>query len=252
MANIVLAHGICGFGNILGFRNGFYFNSVAKLYRSKGHDVLEPTVDMLGSLQTRSDQLEAAIKAKWRDNEPIHIIAHSMGGLDARRVIKTNHAIGQRVKTLITIATPHLGSPVANARGLRLFVRGWVVSFFKWLAPATEDLQTRAILQNADRLSVKYITIACDRTLAAPGSLVFALTRCVGGLPREANDGVVEFSSASPGHNPPDLIWPVDHGGAIGWPSGYGFLALIPAVVKPPADHLARYKKLLNLLVKCS
>ena len=37
------------------------------------------------------------------------VLAHGMGGLDSRRVIALNNAVGQRVKTLITIDTPHLG-----------------------------------------------------------------------------------------------------------------------------------------------
>lgn len=249
MANIVLAHGIFLRGNFPGFRNGFYFNGVAKRYRSKGHVVLEPTVAVLGSLATRSAQLAQAIQAKWPGSEPVHIIAHSMGGLDARRVIELNEAIGQRVKTLITISTPHLGSPVANALGLPRFMQSWVVSFFKRFAPAVEDLQIRTSLQNADRPSVNYITIACDRSLAGSGSPLFALTRYIGGLPRKESDGLVAFASASPAQNLPNLVWPVDHGGAIGWPTGYGFLALLLAVVKPPADHLARYEKLLDWLV---
>jgi triacylglycerol esterase/lipase EstA (alpha/beta hydrolase family) len=35
------------------------------------------------------------------------VLARSMGGLGSRRMIALNNAIGQRVKTLITIAKPH-------------------------------------------------------------------------------------------------------------------------------------------------
>lgn len=248
MANIVLAHGILGCGSILWFKNGIYFNGVAKLYRSKGHDVLETTVSCLGSLKTRTEQLAAAIQAKWPDDEPIHIVAHSMGGLDSRRLIEVNQVIGSRVKTLITIATPHLGSPVANAQGLYPFIRQWFGGLIRWFTPAFKDLQVRHSLQNSEMASVKYITIACDKSRGTPGSPLFALTRFVGGLESKNNDGVVTFKSASPAGNSPSLVWPVDHGEAIGWPTGYGLLALIPAALKPSKEHLARYEKLLTLL----
>jgi hypothetical protein len=55
-------------------------------------------------------------------------------------------------------------------------------------------------------------------------------------------------SVPSPAASPPNLVWPVDHGGAIGWPSGYGGLAVLTALFKPPAKHLARYQSLLGLM----
>jgi len=47
--------------------------------------------------------------------EPLHVIAHSMGGLDARHAITNRKDIVTRVRTLVTIGTPHQGSPVAAA-----------------------------------------------------------------------------------------------------------------------------------------
>ena len=45
--------------------------------------------------------------------EPVHIIAHSMGGLDARYMI-SRLDMADRVLSLTTIATPHRGSPFAD------------------------------------------------------------------------------------------------------------------------------------------
>ena len=249
MANIVLAHGIAGCGNIFRFRHGFYFNRVAKLYTSKGHTVLEPTVAALGSLATRSDQLARAIKAKWPSDEPIHIVCHSMGGLDSRRMMALDNAMALRVKTLITIATPHLGSPLASAMCAGRFMPKWIARFIKRLAPACQDLQSRTALQDADQPSVKYITIACQRDEGLTASPLFAFSRLLGGLTRHKNDGVVEFASASPAQNLPVIFWPVDHGSAIGWPSGYCMLAVVPAVFRPPAAHLGRYEALLDFMI---
>ena len=48
----------------------------------------------------------------------VNIIAHSMGGLDARYAI-AKLGLADRVASLVTIGTPHLGTPLANL-GARL------------------------------------------------------------------------------------------------------------------------------------
>ena len=47
-------------------------------------------------------------------NRQILIIAHSMGGLIARYALTISDALKKKTKKLITLATPHFGSPVAN------------------------------------------------------------------------------------------------------------------------------------------
>jgi hypothetical protein len=63
---------------------------------------------------------------------------------------------------------------------------------------------------------------------------------------------VVSLASASNANNASALWakWPVDHGGAIGWPSGGTGHELIEAARTPPVEHLARYKALLAHLVR--
>jgi triacylglycerol lipase len=46
--------------------------------------------------------------------QPVNIIAHSLGGLDARYMISRLKHPAIRVASLTTIATPHRGSPVAD------------------------------------------------------------------------------------------------------------------------------------------
>lgn len=48
------------------------------------------------------------------DASGVNIIAHSMGGLDARALIGTLH-YGDRVKSLTTISSPHRGTAIADA-----------------------------------------------------------------------------------------------------------------------------------------
>jgi triacylglycerol lipase len=59
----------------------------------------------------RAEQLRDQIR-RWTD-EPVNIIAHSMGGLDARHMI-THLGMADRVKSLTTVSTPHRGSYLAD------------------------------------------------------------------------------------------------------------------------------------------
>src|SRR5262245_25202212 len=112
---IVLAHGVLGFGHtvpIPPFIN--YFNGVAHHLRRNGHTVAEPQVNPIGSIARRGDELAAAILALPAGRK-VHVLAHSMGGLDARHAITKVPGVSARVATLVTIGTPHRGSPVADA-----------------------------------------------------------------------------------------------------------------------------------------
>lgn len=52
---------------------------------------------------------------RYRDRDGIDIVAHSMGGLVIRRVLMDHPELAARVKTLITLGTPHAGT--AHTRG---------------------------------------------------------------------------------------------------------------------------------------
>jgi triacylglycerol esterase/lipase EstA (alpha/beta hydrolase family) len=64
----------------------------------------------------RQDRLEVILGAG--DADSLHIIGHSMGGLDARLVIAENPAIAARISCVTTIGTPHHGTTSAD-RALR-------------------------------------------------------------------------------------------------------------------------------------
>jgi triacylglycerol lipase len=76
-----------------------------------------PDVPPNGSIEVRANALvEAVARFQFPDpGAPIHIIAHSMGGLDARYALHKNiSGLAGRVASLSTIATPHHGSPIAD------------------------------------------------------------------------------------------------------------------------------------------
>lgn len=257
MAKIVLAHGILGFGSVLPSQPFNYFNGIPTLFSSSGHEVLCPTVPALGSIVVRSRELQKQILAKWpTGTDPIFLLAHSMGGLDCRHMLSTNNAIASRVPRLITVATPHYGSPVADAvlhpafPGLPSPVQ-WLADFFSADAGALADLQTHAAIQNAGISTVEYLCVGCDASSTQPKSPIFALTAAIGEFGAIPNDGVVSLASASNTQNSASLFetWHVDHGGAIGWPSGGIGIQAKNAAAQPQTEHLARYRKLLAQLV---
>ena len=241
---------------------GLYFNRIATEYTERGHDVFCPSVQPVGSLQERTKQLAVAVLQRWPDDgQPIYLLAHSMGGLDCRRMLAVYPDIARRVPRLITIATPHFGSPVANAALKKGFLgfptpAELLTAYLADYAGALADLTRRSVLQNGPVNGFKgqpvdYVCIGCNAAATYPRSPVFVATAFVGGFGKVPNDGVVSLDSSSRTNKQADLfaVWPVDHGGAIGWPSGLPFEAA-EAAASPPADHLARYVALLGPLLK--
>ena len=95
---IVLAHGIARFDElfvILKQNKELYFNGVADHLRAHGFTVEEPVVAFADSVGERSRQLASKIKGRG----PVHVIAHSMGGLDARYAISKRRTGGRRSPT---------------------------------------------------------------------------------------------------------------------------------------------------------
>jgi triacylglycerol lipase len=264
MANIVIAHGVLGFDKLLPgpFPSPHYFNGVAAHLTNKGHRVIESRVDAIGSIVQRGNQLGEILRDAM-PGEPLHIIAHSMGGLDARHAITNRRDVVTRVKTLVTIGTPHRGSPVADAVARKagpLFQAIPSVLMDQLLnnGDALRDLTTDVCIpwdeKTADQEGVRYVEVAGDASKAGNELLLFRMAAEIGKLATEINDGVVTKSSAlrdKPGHKHLD-DWPVDHVGEIGWslgsPMPIGPLLHTPFLLTPAANqHLARYETIARL-----
>jgi triacylglycerol lipase len=97
------------------------FHRVVEALSADGHEVHAIDVPPFASVEVRASFAADAIDqilAGWAFDHPgaepkVNLIAHSMGGLDARFVI-SSFGYGDRVASLTTIATPHLGSAVAD------------------------------------------------------------------------------------------------------------------------------------------
>ena len=175
---IILAHGILGFGSVPGMPLVNYFNGVAMHLRNQGYNVVAPSVNSAGSVAKRGEELATAIlQVPLQDQEKLHVIAHSMGGLDAHHALSNikkdgvSERVAERVKTLVTIGTPHRGSPVADAIANRtdpLFaeIPAFLVEAFRDNAGGLDDLTTKACIQfdqtTRDADGVTYIEVAGD------------------------------------------------------------------------------------------
>lgn len=260
MSTIILAHGLFGFGNLLPGVLSFlpsvhYFNGVADHLRSPSQAVLEPQVNPIGSIQQRGDQLAEKILKQTKPEDRIHILAHSMGGLDARHALTNRDDVFKRVATLVTIGTPHLGSPVADALVSRSgplleHIPGPLRKILEINTGAIQELTTDFCTKfdhdTTDRPGIRYIKVAGD---ASRGNelLLFDLAAAIGQIEGEINDGVVTRKSAlRNGHQDLD-DWPVDHAGEIGWTK-----ALLDPFSgrreQAMADHLARYDAIMRML----
>ena len=127
--HVVLVPGFFGFGSLGELT---YFVGVkAALEREFARLSLNVEVAVVPTLPTASIRHRAArvsetlaAVARARPG-PIHIVGHSTGGLDARLAIAPTSSLPtrnkfhdhERLRTLVTICTPHFGTPLASAFG---------------------------------------------------------------------------------------------------------------------------------------
>src|SRR5256885_2765355 len=109
---VVLAHGVLGFDEIaVAGRRHRYFRNIADGLRTLGGEFHHPRVPATGGVKERADHLAELIRSLPEGR--VNVIAHSMGGLDARYAISRLGLEG-RVASLVTVGTPHLGTPLAD------------------------------------------------------------------------------------------------------------------------------------------
>lgn len=110
---VVLAHGFFGFNDFAGAGFLTYFYGVKDYLAQQGETVFTPAVDPFNDSTYRGQQLIAAIEQIRQQTgaAKVIIIGHSQGGLDARVVA---HDRPDLVAAVVTIATPHNGTPIAD------------------------------------------------------------------------------------------------------------------------------------------
>ena len=233
---IVLAHGWMAVDafSLPGMRQE-YFRGVREQLRAHGHRVYVSRVSPFATVPRRAEQL--AEQLTKIDADKVNIVAHSMGGLDARYAI-TRLGLAERVASLTTIGTPHRGTPLADASlvlrdmpRLQRALRSQLGLDFD----AVHDLTTAQMAEFneavPDMQDVRYTSyIGCVRggvrdvhTLLAPG---FAfLKRKMG-----ANDGIVPAVSQRWGNVVGEVR--ADHWAQIGWSHGLDVKRFYAAIAR--------------------
>jgi len=189
-----------------------------------GFQVFKTDVPPVATVAERAVVMAEQVETIIENAADVHIIAHSMGGLDARYLISTL-AFGDRIDSLTTISTPHRGTPLADsAEGIDVF--GGLLggggadqaSFDEAVADLSEANATLFNAANFDVDGVFYqsfaglsrfaglpnqadaIDCAADNAVTPePDTLRAALVPTAGivaGEERRAHDGVVPVNSA--------------------------------------------------------
>jgi hypothetical protein len=126
-AHVFLSPGMFGFARVASFS---YFEHVARAMterfalRGRACRVVVCDVHPTASIRRRALRLARTIREHTQeDDEPIHIVGHSTGGLDARLVASPSvHLPGlvrddltwlPRLRSVTTMNTPHYGTPLA-------------------------------------------------------------------------------------------------------------------------------------------
>jgi triacylglycerol lipase len=269
--NLVLHHGAFGFAAL---GPVVYFNGVRDRLTARfpGLRVLVTQVAPDGTIRRRGTELGQQITEAlapggvFDPGEPVHIIAHSMGGLDTRFLLSPANpsSMSDLVVSLTTISTPHKGSPIADvlvaiesglaggderllehplrtalniARipvgGLRDLTTEGVRRFNEQFP---DDVRTRKFSVAGVGRGLQVLGIRLDTCVA-----LRLAHRIIQNRTGEDNDGLVALGSATWGDGPE--LWKADHADEIGHNLDLGLLA------RPDHfDHLAKYESLVERL----
>ena len=267
--NLVIHHGFLGFAHVGAMA---YFNGVQDHLKVRFPDlrILITQVDPIGSIEVRETQLREQIlqglqTGDLNPNEPVHIIAHSMGGLDSRFVLSPDNPdnIADRIISLTTIATPHRGSPIADVlTKIKDSITTEEKSLFQSLSAtlahahipggALDDLTSDGAKRFNDKFrdndsTKKFCVAGVGRgieVLGIPVDTCVALRmpyHIIKDLTGEANDGLVSLSSVTWAGAPE--LWPADHLDEIGHNLDLG-----PQGRPTHFDYLAKYEALVDRL----
>jgi triacylglycerol lipase len=240
-APIVLAHGLGGFTRIGVGRLTLttYFRGIPAALRAAGNRVLETRVPPIASVEKRAKRLGEQIVAAFGE-EPVHLIGHSMGGLDVRRLV-ADPQWQRRVLSITTIGTPHLGSSLADFAKLRV---GRVYDLLARLGIDPQgclDVTRSSAARFHDRhplpSGVACFSIAGD---PAPDSVCWPLRRVHVILSEieGPNDGLVSIESAH-AFGTPLPIWPADHFRQLNWLAPGQSVAVSPSPLELYAQIFA-------------
>lgn len=238
-STVVLVHGIFGFDSVgIGQLKQDYFRGIRVYLQALGVGVHTPRLPMADSVSVRARQLAEFVLAL--PSERVLLVAHSMGGLDARYAIR-HYGLAQRVAGVVSIGTPHHGTPIATigSHGIFRLVR-WVWARVGLKTGAVDWLTRGATATfNKEVLDVPGIQYASVVAAAGWASILLnpALWISYVYLRRRMgpNDGLVPAASQRWGR----VLFEVDadHWAQVGWSWRYDAKAMYEHILRDFAQR---------------
>ncbi|KAK3305376.1 Alpha/Beta hydrolase protein [Chaetomium strumarium] len=260
---IVLAHGLLGFAE-LKLAGSFlpsihYWRGIREALSANHAEVITASVPPSSSVEKRAAKLAEDIEAQAK-GKSVNIIAHSMGGLDARYMISQLHPAGVDVKSLTTVATPHHGSPFAdyliNGIGPDYLPRLYDVwqRMTGWEASAFEQLTTRYMAEEfnpktPDVPAVRYFSYGAMVRHKPPLLSPFRHSHHVIEKREGPNDGLVSVDSSKWGDYKGTLLG-VNHLDLINWSNRLRFTVQKLMGHPPSFNAVAFYLDIGDMLAK--
>lgn len=218
---LIMVHGLFGFDSfrIAGWQAMNYFRGIGEALKAKGHRVAAPRLSPMGGVSDRARQLTEFIQ-QTHPNEKVHLMAHSMGGLDCRYALSCL-GLDQHALSLTTIGTPHQGTTAADIGVSRL--EGYIKPWLRYLNiphDAFYDLMTDRCQAFNEKVKdvpgIQYYAVA-GRNSGAWLSPEWWVSYGIVMLREGANDGIVSIKSAV--HHYEHEIWDGDHLSLVNWPN---------------------------------
>lgn len=153
---IVLMH---GFGILAGLRRQGHLHEEALSLRLRGVLAYAPNVASYNTVAVRAAMWQHRIEHILTETgtDRLNLIAHSMGGLDARYLISTL-GLHEVVASLTTISTPHRGTPLAQfmlEQPERL--RNWAADLANFMSSAALDDATGDVITALTELTPEHV-----------------------------------------------------------------------------------------------
>jgi triacylglycerol lipase len=136
---IVFVHGFSGFHEIGPL--DYFFGVLSDLEEMGETELYAPALPPYNASQVRAQVLAQVIDdvIEETNRAKVHLIAHSQGGIDSRRVV-AGMGYADRVASVTTIATPHHGTPLADlAEASPDGVMNPAGRFLAWMIGAVDD-----------------------------------------------------------------------------------------------------------------
>ena len=214
--------------------SGHYFKGIRTHLEAHGHIVSHSKVSFAANIETRAQELADQINLILKETgaDQVHLISHSMGGLDARHMIVGVDGMEAKIKTLSTIGTPHWGSPMADYM-IENGLADWLNAFRKIIdLDGALALTTDACLSfNQEAEAIEAENNVVYMTWSSHSAEIFRPLQSAADIVAEAegpNDGLVsvrsqQWQSVLSGPNRDKFVrqheipFPADHLNQLGW-----------------------------------